>query len=248
MNKSKKMSKENIYTLPIIPVLQTSGEWRAYMDQEPDPAFTFNFERRPLAMGSDGKKNWTAEPERIKEPFAMRERFFAIRDKEDALRFFQEYGPLQLAKAWDVVAPPVKLSVVLDRRDFYLEALLNRSVDNFRRKYEGDELTEGMENIYLWQNLPMELVFHQPLQALVRCKDVEDALRATVFLSRLRSLPWQRCLRDDCGKPFEVASRRPKLYCTPECAHLQSVRNYNKRQQQGKSSESRHAKGRVRTK
>ncbi len=174
------------------------------------------------------------EPNRVEEAFALREQFFAIQNANDALQFFERYGPYQLTKQWDTTAQPVKLSQVLRRRDYYLDALLHRSIDNIGRKYSGDELREGLDNIYLWQNLPMELVFRQPMTALVRCKDVEDALRATVFLDRLRALPWQRCIREDCGKPFAVKGQRAKLYCSPECAHLQSVRNYNKRQHTAK--------------
>jgi hypothetical protein len=238
MNKTNKMSKLDFYTLPIVPVLETWDRWRAYIGREADPTISFELEK----VVADESGVWSVE-KRVKEPFAMREQFFAIAGGEDALGFFQEYGPLNVQARLDNKAPAVKLSAVMERKNFYLDALLSRSLDNLNRTYSGDDLREGMQNLYLWQNLPMELAFRQPMQSFVRCKDVEDALRATVFLDRLRALPWQRCAREDCGKPFAVTSKRPKLYCTPECAHLQSVRSYNKRQQKAKAAKSKQVKG-----
>ena len=240
MSKSKKVSN-NIYSLPIIPVLQTWGEWGAYMSDEADPSFSFKL--RPVQLTTRGDGGVSVKKEmRVKEAFPMRERFFAIQTAQDALAFFQEYGPFQVDKYLGTQVKPVTLAQTLRRRNFYLHALTERSIDNLARTYSGDELREGMENWYLWSPLPMELVFRQPMAALVRSKDVEDALRATVFLDRLRGLPWQRCIREDCGRPFEVKGARARLYCSPECAHLQSVRNYNKRKLAAKAAKpAKHA-------
>ena len=229
INKSKKVSKD-IYLLPIFPALETRDEWEAYIGEEADPVITFVLRRRPPQQLEDGSVKSGLLPFRQKEAFALRDNFFAIQSAEDALRFFQEYGPYQLAKHLDMETQPVKLSQVLRRRDFYTHALFERSIKNMARNYKGEEVREAFENMYLWGNLPMELVFRQPMGAIVRCKDVEDALRATVFLDKLRGLPWKRCARKDCGKPFEVKGKRERLYCSPECAHLQSVRNYNAKQ------------------
>jgi hypothetical protein len=223
------MMSNSIYSLPIFPLLETAGAWQAFLGDEADPVISFKLGPMRQTIEADGIRH-QREPDRVKEASTLRDHFFAIKDAKDALQFFQEYGPYQLAKQWDPTAPPISLSQILRRRDYYLDALLHRSIENMHRTYSGDELREGLDNIFMWQNLPLELVFRQPLQAIVRCKDVEDSLRATVFLDRLRALPWQRCIRTDCGKPFEVKGQRAKLYCSPECAHLQSVRNYNKRQ------------------
>jgi hypothetical protein len=238
------MMSKSIYSLPIHPVLETHGAWQAFLGNEPDPVISFRLGPMRQTVEPDGIR-YQREPDRVEDAFELREQFFAIQNAKDALQFFERYGPHQVTKQWDNAAQPVKLSQVLRTRNFYLHALLDRSIANRSRTYRGRELREGLENIYLWQNLPLELVFRQPMTALVRCKDVEDALRATVFLDRLRALPWQRCVREDCGKPFPVKGQRAKLYCSPECAHLQSVRNYNKRKQTAKATKSamKKAKG-----
>jgi hypothetical protein len=228
------MSKD-VYVMPIHPALETRREWEAKLNEEPDPAISFVFRNQPAELDQEGWVRWHAPPFRQEEAFELREEFFSIKTPDDALRFYQRYGPHQIQKHLDLVARPVKFSDVLRTRDFYIHALFERSIDNLRQNYVGDSLEDGLQNIYLWQNLSIELVFRQPMSAIVRCKDVEDALRATVFLDRLRGMPWKRCAREDCGKPFEVSSKRMKLYCSTECAHLQSVRDYNERKRNAKA-------------
>ncbi len=228
MNKSKKMSKI-IYAISIDPILETRGEWDARLSEESDPEISFVFHPNQPQANEDGGTTWAASPFRHEEGFELRESFFAIRTAEDALNFYRRYGPHQVMKPLDTVAKPLRFSAVVRIRKFYMHALFERSIDNMRRKYSGEGLHEGTENIYLWQNLYTELLFRQPAAAVVRCKDVEDALRATVFLDRLRGMPWKLCAREDCGKPFEQSSKRTKLYCSTDCAHLQSVRDYNER-------------------
>jgi hypothetical protein len=86
-----------------------------------------------------------------------------------------------------------------------------------------------MQDWYLWQPLPMEMVFRQPPAVVIRCKDIQDSMRASVFLDRLDGFPWRRCAREDCGKVFKLESKRARIYCSTDCAHLQSVRSYNDR-------------------
>jgi len=87
----------------------------------------------------------------------------------------------------------------------------------------------AFEDYYLWQPLPMEMVFQQPPVVIVRCKDIQEAMRASVFLDRLDGFPWRRCAREDCGQVFKLESKRARLYCSTDCAHLKSVRSYNER-------------------
>jgi hypothetical protein len=216
------MSKKT-YTMSIKAFLESHYEWEVVMQKEDDPVFSFVLPPVPRHR---------IDPGRFIEPFAMREQFFGIKTAEDVLTFFQEYGPYQLATPLDTTAVSVTLSSVLWHRDFYLDALL-RPIES-GKVYSGESVGVGLMDMYLWQNLQMELTIRQPMQALVPCKDVQDALRASIFLDWQRAMPWRRCMREDCGMPFEVPSRRAKIYCSQECAHLQSVRFYNKRQQAAK--------------
>lgn len=234
MNKSKKTSKNN-YSLPIYPLLETRDEWRAFLIREDDPVISFELAAWVKIEEPDGTR-YQGSPSRVKDAFDLRQSFFEIRTAEDAIAFFQEFGPYQLKNHLGNVTQSVKLSQILSRAEFFRNALFQRSTEKIGGHFSGSSLQEGLENIYLWQNLPIELAFRQPMSAVVRCKDVEDALRATVFLDRLRGMPWKQCARVDCGKPFEVKGKRVKLYCSDRCSHLQAVRDYNRRQLGAKAS------------
>ena len=64
---------------------------------------------------------------------------------------------------------------------------------------------------------------------IVACYDVAHALRASIFLSRMRGFPWKRCAREDCNQLFEQKSKYAKIYCSARCAHLVAVNNYNRK-------------------
>jgi hypothetical protein len=211
------MSK--IYSMPITPYLDLHYEWETTMGKGKDPEFSFALPRGPERRIDSG---------RFKDAFAMRERFFAIEKPEDALEFFREFGPYKLHKLVTTsTALPTKFSTIRWFQDQYLRHLLRPLETD--RVHTGNALADVLGQMHCEQNLPMELRFSQPMRAEVRCQDVQEALRATVFLDRLRALPWRSCARVDCGKPFEVTSKRGKIYCSYNCAHLASVRAYNGR-------------------
>lgn len=221
------MSKRT-YSVPIHSALQTRGEWQASMSAGPDPVFSFSL--RPIRQWKEGDtERAKRDPLRVCDVFELRTEFFAIRTPGQALEFFQAFGPWQVEQPLSIVANAIPFSAVTRRRHFYEDALLNRSIEYMGRKYSGDDVREGLENIYLWHPLPIELLFGQPLVGRVLCKDIEDSLRASVFLDRLNGFTWRRCARADCGKLFSLSSKRERLYCDTECAHLQAVRNYNDR-------------------
>jgi hypothetical protein len=200
------------------------------MSEHKDPEFSFRL--APMVKTQEGNTTrFTSGPQILRDVFDVREKVFAIRRPEDALELFNEFGPWQLAKPFDVEGINIRFSAVLTRRNFFEDALLRRSVENIHRTYSerSGDLEEGLENIYLWYPLPMELQFTDPVSAVARCKDIEDSLRASVFLDRLDGFVWRRCQREDCGKLFKRTSKREKLYCGSDCAHLQSVRDYNNR-------------------
>lgn len=140
---------------------------------------------------------------------------------------------MEIDEHLEKTAGAVPFSWVIERREFYRDALLNRPI-KIETEIDFDD-DDSWDNACLWRDLPLDLVFQQPMKALVYCKDVEAALRATVFLDRLKGLRWRACAREDCNKPFELPPRRAKMFCSPECAHLQSVRNYNKRKRSPKA-------------
>lgn len=143
------------------------------------------------------------------------------------MAFFQKYGPWAVTDVRTQEAAPIRLSALERQKSFLEDALLSREIWSVTRATDPGELRTALEDWYLWQNLPMELVFGQAQAGLVRCKDVQEALRTSVFLDRFDREPLRRCARPDCGKFFKQGNKQAKLYCSTKCAHLQSVRKYN---------------------
>jgi hypothetical protein len=208
------------------------------MSDDADPEFSFRLIVTTIKEGNTTRHHWR---DVVRDVFEVRHRVFAIRTPEDAMDLFEDWGPWQLAKAFDTAGAPIRFSAVIRRRDFYENALLHRSVEKLDRVYGEPEIVEGVEDFYLWQALPMELVFGDPPAARVACKDIEDALRASVFLDRLDGFVWRRCRREDRGALYELTSKRVKLYCSSECAHLQSVRDYNERKKSARKKPAKPA-------
>src|SRR5579871_1708925 len=60
--------------------------------------------------------------------------------------------------------------------------------------------------------------------------DCRTAVRNTITIDLLKKVrPRRRCARPDCGAPFDVNNRHYRKYCTPACAHLESVRRQRRR-------------------
>jgi hypothetical protein len=228
MNKTNIMSKR-FYSLPVVPYLETRGGWRVQMTEDADTIFSFSA-RPPQPKEEGGAKSWSMDPTQF-NVFEIREALFVVRSPEDALRFFETFGPWQIKEHFGTEAREMRFSSVLKQRDFYLDALLTRDPwgGGSRRGTSDQEIRAALQDWYLWQPLPMEMVFQQPPSVVVRCKDIQDAVRASVFLDRLDGSPWRRCAREDCGKVFKLESKRARMYCSTDCAHLQSVRSYNER-------------------
>jgi hypothetical protein len=225
--------------VPIYSALKTRAPWRVNMSDDPDPEFSAQLIVRTEQEGNTTHHRWD---DVIEDVFEVRRRVFNIRTPKDVRQLIEDWGPWQIEKTSTVAGIPIRFSAVMRRCDFYRNALLDRSVEDLSRVYEGDEVAEGVENFYLWQALPMELVFRDPPTARAICMDIEDSLRASVFLDRLDGFTWRRCRREDCGQIFELKNKREKLYCGNKCAHLQSVRDSNERKKAAQKPAKRVAK------
>jgi hypothetical protein len=219
------------YTLPIVVPLRVREEWRVYMNQASDPEFSFARENQA------GFPSFTF---RTEDAFDVRADFLSIRSPEDALRFLGKYGPFQYqpdeasgTKKGKAAQPePVKWSLIQQARKDFEEALLADGIPTEKA---------WLYNLVFGQPLILELPFRAVTPELSRlnwkddaaiayCHDVVDALRTSIFLSRMRGFKWKRCARQGCNQLFEQDTKHQKIYCTPECAHLQAVNNYNARQ------------------
>ena len=163
--------------------------------------------------------------------------------------------PIQLGE-FHAIASPISFSQIQAKIAFYRDVLVNwpqylntnkkvlaqvaklsRLPPEQRSKVKLDkEITDDprMEmNLFLGQNLPLELVFEKQY-AIAPCQDIESALRATVFLDNLGiddpTRPrWRICARPDCGETFRVGRNSKQIFHNEACNHLQAVRNYNTR-------------------
>jgi hypothetical protein len=209
------------YELEIFAALETRANWLVRMDNDPaDP--TYNFEIPTPEDASQAKVI-------IKQSDAVevREDFLSIRTPEDALVFFHAYGPWQVKERLATEAAPFKWSQVQRMRGFFEQALLVASPGDL-----GDQDIGGaLWRKWMWGNLTLELPYREPLVAFARCDDIQSALRASVYLTRLAKSRWSQCAKTDCRKVFERKTKRLQLYCCPEHANIQSTRNAMARQE-----------------
>jgi len=202
------------------------------MSEDSDPEFSFKLSLVVRERTDDGTQFQDSSPVTC-DVFDIRKRVFDIQHVEDAFELFREFGPWQLSESFDQ-GRNIRFSTLLSLRDFFADALLKRSLleqekiphsDSWSREAAVEELIA----LYLSFPLTMNLQFGDPPHATIRCKDIQESLRASVFLDTLDGFSWRRCQREDCRKLFKLVTKREKLYCSADCAHLQSVRSYNKR-------------------
>lgn len=184
----------------------------------------------------------------------VRDAFFSISSVQTAESFFRAYGPFEIDYGnkgfrteslqfgtnalieyrtrdfmpvdptpeddWEIKAKPLRWTLLL-----HMQAFLKRALTT--------EPQEFWEPIPLYLQLPKS--FHLELAApeeksptvFAPCMDVCEAIKTSIVLDRLARGIWKICARPDCGAVFPQTSRRTKLYCSYDCAHLQAVRNSN---------------------
>lgn len=204
------------------------------MSKSDDPVFSFV------------RKHKSLDRRRTEDAFNVRRDFLSIRSPEDALRFFERYGPFQFL--------PRGKSATKASEAVRAESWKWSRLQQARRNFEEALLADGIPITKTWlyefmfaRPLIIELAFRAIVPApsknadsritsdsddaaIAPCADVVDALRASIFISRMGGFQWSRCARKGCEQLFQQTTRRRKLYCGPECAHLQAVNDYNSRQ------------------
>jgi len=231
------------YTLPIAATLRVQKIWRVSMNQDSDPEFSFVRENQVSIHTHDA--------------FEVRSEFFSLQTPDQALRFFERYGPFQISPASptgtkaddDARVDSIKWSAIQQAQEHLAEALQADGIPIERR---------WVYEFVFGQSIALEWSFRSAWPeesrgtnewavasgiddaAFAVCHDVVDALRVSIFLSRKSGFRWSRCARKACNALFEQTTQRNKLYCSPGCAHLQAANDYNAR----KKSKSRNGKAR----
>jgi hypothetical protein len=225
---SRKIISQHIDSFRPRAFVETFDEWLTTKSEDADPVFTFFLRpSREVVAGS-----FEQEPRRFikqHDAFEVRKSLFKVKGPTQALEFFQSFGPWQLLKSLDNQSAGIKFSQVERRRDFYKGALLHKTVSNRLLSAVEDSIPTFLDDLYLWQDLPMQMPFGQ--RPFVRCKDIEDALRATFFIDKLDGLPWRPCASERCGNVFKIEKDPRKMYCDPLCARYQAATDWNRREQ-----------------
>lgn len=70
--------------------------------------------------------------------------------------------------------------------------------------------------------------------AAVLTKGTLRGVLATIFLDHLRGARFRICARLGCTRVYEVTTGHKRKYCSPRCAHFDSVRRLRKRKRTGR--------------
>lgn len=203
------MSQATQYKFPIIPILETRAEWHVAKEGGDDnPRFSFVFGPR------EGEK-WTFKQIRAADVYRD---FMSVKRPQDAEMFFSQYGPWQVESPSGNRADPFTFQGLIDHQQTIKDLILGEKMD----------LTFRLEAFFFWQPLQIEIPAQYPLVGFVRCKDIQDAIRACVFLDKLDGTPIVRCARIGCPNTFKAKRKGKKKYCKTACAtHARVAKNQN---------------------
>jgi hypothetical protein len=211
------------YTLPFVALLTVSGPWTVKLSRSRNPEFSFR-QAKPIKFRA------------IYDAFEVTKEFLDLKSPEDALPFFEKYGPFQFRP---------NESRLRKAESVRWNLLQNKAQPDFSAALTSDFVSSELYQFVFGQPLRVELKFRAVTSEILKtdptriddaavadCEDVVTAMRASIFLKRMHGFRWKRCARHGCNELFQIieASDRKK-YCTPECAHLEAVNRYNARNQ-----------------
>jgi hypothetical protein len=216
----RKTPSNESFTLNVRAKLETYSGWGVSVSDDPDPVFSFT---APAAIetstGSNGDKSW--ETTRTQhDVFGVRDALFRVDDVAEALAFFRTYGPLRLDKLLGHQAGTVKLSQVRFLRDIREKFLLQRSTtEDFQRAGLKEDALSSLATIFdIEANIsPLVSLIREReiVVGIIRCKDINDASQAAVYLDRLSGYGWNTC--KECEKLYKRLSKHKRKYCSPQC-------------------------------
>lgn len=218
------------FTLPIAGLLDVQEEWKVSMSGEPDPEFCFTRTHNVAYRREDS--------------FKLRADFLNVRTPEDALRFFRYYGPFQITPAAGsekkrgpgVRVEAVRWSFFQRAQGDFKEALLSEGIP-VEKRWLYDFVFGRPLMIELWFEAVMPAASNSAFKraasnedaAIAQCHDVVDALRASIFLTRMGDFKWKRCSRPGCDQIFMQTHGR-QMYCDVSCAHSKAQSDYEARE------------------
>lgn len=143
---------------------------------------------------------------------------------------------------------PLTFNELMYQRDFFESALslgpsewthLTRETGRHQRGSEDENdaaLRASSELAYLFGGtiggprvtlgFTPESVYPQPIFGRITCREIQDALRATVLLDWMEGREWPKC--PECKKRFKRTSKHPMIYCSPRCSSRVRQREFLK--------------------
>jgi hypothetical protein len=114
-----------------------------------------------------------------------------------------------------------------------LRHMLSVDHQHFREAIFGDHLTKVLFHSrfsvgFAWRHRPT--IAHA---GIITVRRTLGAMLATVYLDKLRDAKFGFCARQDCRRQFEITSQHKRKYCTPACAHMETVRRGRQRAGRG---------------
>lgn len=156
------------------------------------------------------------------DPWEVRRAFLAMSTEKQIIDFLNQTGRF----AFD--SGPTGLWGFDDMREWQniIKHLLKQHSSNWHESLPGrvaDQRKLLLLNIAT--RLPINFLWEgKHPRGVITTTTTLSAILATVFLDRLRGAKIKFCARPDCKKEFRVVSTHKRYYCTPYCAHLESLR------------------------
>lgn len=172
----------------------------------------FRFDKRISKRDAEGR-------EKV-ELRALTDSFLKIETCHQAQEFFERFG------LWK--HDPSRLTITLKWSD------LRGLQKAFRQSWLATDSSHWHKDVWdIAFNLDISCDLDSPvLRAVVTC--VTDALAADLVFAALSNLPSAFCARADCGRLFQKGTKHQKKFCSPECAHVESVRSHRARKSRAK--------------
>jgi hypothetical protein len=163
----------------------------------------------------------------------IRDGFLAIRDVDDALRFFRETGyffPLHNERDWgkdDIPKHPHVFATLSEIRR--CQGMIRKIAISPLADWAGIAEAYPTHWCKHFGRAPT-MHLHKDVSSggvaigVARCLTGLTAIVTLIQVDHLAGLEWRACARPDCPRVYRVESRHSRKFCSTECAHLVAVR------------------------
>lgn len=179
--------------------------------------------------------------------YAVREHFMSLRTPQDCLAFLNQYGrfsPLRnvdeqvgwtfdtLMKFQEVFGAFAKLPP--DRWNEYANSLLLPQKNEASIRAVLGALNWSRSSIEFRANqTKLPTLRGAKYAGVIETNDVISSILTTLQIDHVRGAKFGACASKGCPRFYEITSQHKRKYCSPECAHLETVRRLRKRQKVG---------------